>query len=323
MEKKDFWILFLDDEIEDPRENPATIAYQALIDEGFTVKKTSKMSEAIDWYYKAYFDLYILDMDMSMSETKDTFEGNGATVGETLRRLSTMTNVIVYSARGTIKDWITTANYHFTRYVHKDETETALTKVVNEIFMGNETTHPKASSLLSPKSSTPQQTLILCQKGCLLQKENLESLVPNSVWVDNLEDMLKSFSKDSFGCAMIFLSRLPGITRIEDFLTELKTIMSFQPKPHIIFGIPLPRLDKQILKVINLNPFRIMNLESPAIMSELKEAIVSARKFFNTDEIFKIPDTQLERFRNQISEEELAIIREDFADESLDDEEEV
>ena len=123
MKKKDFKILFLDDEIFSDEEpyNPAIIARHELEDAGYNVDVTDKMSIVIESFYQKYYHLYILDIDMG--KVSDSFDGNGTAVGEILKRMSSISNIVIYSARGKLNDWLKAANLHFNYYLHKEKGE--------------------------------------------------------------------------------------------------------------------------------------------------------------------------------------------------------
>ena len=159
MDKSEFKILLMDDEVGEDIKNPPTIALTKLKEEGFTVKETKNMSDVIEWSRKEYFDLYILDIDMSNIDDEYKTKGldedlnednkrNGSTVAEVLRRISSLKNIVMFSAQGKPKDWLKAANFHFQHYVHKNsEVEGSgiegsgieeLLEVVNEIFENND-----------------------------------------------------------------------------------------------------------------------------------------------------------------------------------------
>ena len=74
MEKKDFKILFLDDEIFENYDNPATMAKEEIEDAGYSIDVTNKMSEVINAYHKKYYHLYLLDIDMGKDETNISYQ---------------------------------------------------------------------------------------------------------------------------------------------------------------------------------------------------------------------------------------------------------
>ncbi len=96
----------MDDEIFSDDMNPSIQAAQRLKEDGHWVDVTDRMSEVLAGIQKKYYDVYVLDIDMSY--VKDDIENErGSSIGRVLRQCSSLTNIVVFSARGEIPDWFT------------------------------------------------------------------------------------------------------------------------------------------------------------------------------------------------------------------------
>jgi CheY-like chemotaxis protein len=307
MNKENFRILFLDDEIYAEKSggaiNPAIIAQKALLAEGYSVDVTDKMSDVIDSYYKKYYHLYLLDIDMG--KVADTFDGNGAVVGETLRRLSSISNVIVYSARGKVNDWILAANYHFYAYVHKDWKESKLLEVVNKLFQEVQENAPSLPDF--PDKENSGKSLVYYET-CQIPLETINSKLNDVILCATLDEMIEKTDAEKPNLMLIALPKFPGITKIEAFLEKIKTLAMRQPSPNLIIAIEASKQDEVLLKLVNLHPFRLLNINSPAIETELTEAIEKALFWYNDQEVFDFPDASRVA-RKPITPDEIASMR--------------
>ncbi len=304
MERQDFRILFLDDEIYDREKNPAVLAREELEAAGYAVEVTDKMSDVIEAYYKQYYHLYLLDVDMG--RVKDVFAGNGATVGEVLRRLSSISNVVVYSARGTVKDWLTAANYHFYAYIHKDEGEEKLLGVVEDVFVAVHNSPFKIPSL--QKHPHSDAVLIYDNQDSDVPKR-LRDIYPNLIVFDSLETMPEAIKEYAPQAVVIVIPQFPESMRAQSALmSQLTPIMATQPKPHVLVCLDATRDNRTILQIVNLRPFRLLNRHSPVFENDLREAAESAVLWFGEDEIFELPqETQV--IRKPMTEAEIAALR--------------
>jgi len=311
MEKGEFRILFLDDEIYDEKSNPAVFARETLQDAGYAVDVTDKMSDVIDAYYKRYYHLYLLDIDMG--KVKDEFVGNGATVGEVLRRLSSISNVVVYSARGTVNDWLTAANYHFNSYVHKDEGEEKLLAVVDEIF---ETVKTRVTQLPSlQKREHTDEVVIYGGKEISGALESLRKM-HTVAELDSLEELAARIKEQKPAVAVLVLSQLPqSQAEMAKFTENLKMVMALQSTPHVMVCLDAIRNNPNILKIVNTRPFRILNLHSPVFEREFLEAVEKAVLWFGEDEIYEFPEAG-KIIRKPMTEREIADLRKEDWDDS-------
>ncbi len=306
MEKKDFKILFLDDEIYDEEFNPAVIAKEELENAGYSVEVTDKMSDVIDAYYKQYYHLYLLDIDMGKVE--DIFEGNGTTVGETLRRLSSISNVVIYSAKGTVEDWVKAANYHFYYYVHKDWREEKLLSIVNEIFESVENKPIRIPALNKHEYS---DSALIYYEDCQISKERFQAEVKNLIFTESLSQLSEMAQKEKPKLIIIALPDIPeSMEKRKKFNADLKRIMKIQPIPNIILCIETSRQGKDFLDIVNLHPFRIIDIESATFEKDFKDAVEKAILWYGEEEIYEFPE-ETKIIRKPMSEQEIAALRKD------------
>lgn len=287
MEKKEFKILFLDDEIfsnEDP-DNPAIIAWEELKENGYNIEVTDKMSEVLDAYYKDYYHLYILDIDMG--KVDDIFEGNGATVGEFLRRMSSISNVVVYSARGKVSDWLTAANFHFNEYVHKEQGELGLLAAVDRVF---EQSAQKEIKIPSFNRVEHDNFALAYYEDCLISKQFIEKNIDNLKFQE-LNEIVDSLQTQKPNLVLIMFPKMPEMIYIEEFEKKIKQITQSQPLPNVVICVNASTEDRRILKLVNARPFRILNLESATFQAEFKDAVDKALFWYGEEEIFDFPES--------------------------------
>ena len=307
MGKKDFKILFLDDEIYAEDENPAIIAQEELEAAGYDVEVTDKMSDVIDAYYKQYHHLYLLDIDMGKVE--DVFEGNGATVGEILRRLSSISNVVVYSARGQVKDWLKAANYHFYHYVHKKwGGEEELLSIVDDVFESVQTMPIQVPVLNKPEYS---DSVVMYYEDCQIDLKYFQDKFDTLIVADSLSSLTEMAKEKNPKLVLIVLPNVPeNLSKRKTFEDQLPKVMEVQPMPNVIICIETSKQGKQLLKIVNSHPFRIVDIESVNFEIEFQEAAEKAIFWYGEEEIYELPDeTQI--IRKPMSEQEVADLRKD------------
>lgn len=316
MEKKDFRILFLDDEIYDNKSNPAIFARETLEDAGYAVDVTDKMSDVIDAYYKKFYHLYLLDIDMG--RVNDIFVGNGATVGMVLRRLSSISKVVVYSARGMVKDWLLAANYHFYSYIHKDEGEEKLLDVVNKIFTAVKEDIIQMPSLQKHEHS---DSVLLYGKEVHGVFESLGKKYKVKE-LDNLAELVSQIEDRKPALAVVALSQLPkSQSELVKFRESIQPIMALQPEPHVLVCLDASKDNRIILEIVNMHPFRLLNLQSPSFENELQEAAEKGVLWFGEDEIFELPEED-KIVRRPMTEKEITDLRkENWPDTDWDEQE--
>lgn len=287
MEKQEFKILFLDDEIYEEDDNPAIIAKKTLEQAGYTIEVTDKMSDVITASRRNYYHLYLLDIDMGNVE--DEFDGNGATVGEVLRKVSSIRNVVVYSARGKVSDWTKAANYHFYYYVHKDWGEEKLLEVVDEVFESTKSTPMQIPVLQNEEYS---DSVLIYYEKCQMSFEYINSKFENLIIVDSLSKMVDSVKLNNPKLVLIVFPHVPksDLPKLKTFEENLIKAMAVQPLPNAVVCLEATPNGKRFLNIVNMHPFRIVNIELSDFERQFEEAVNSAVKWYGDKEIFDFPD---------------------------------
>ncbi|HOD55193.1 MAG TPA: response regulator [Candidatus Cloacimonadota bacterium] len=294
MEKKDFRILFLDDEVYKHDGNPAEIAHEAIKEAGYNIEVVDKMSDVIDAYYKNYYHLYILDIDMS--KVSDNFEGNGATVGEVLRRLSSISKVVVYSGAGRVNDWVKSANFHFYYYVQKEESDSKLLSIIDEVFQSTTTQSIKIPSF---ESIEHDNKILVYYAECQIEKEYLNSHLESPQYFDSLDTLKTALDSSKPKLIVIMMQEVVKTFKGPDIISTINQLTAYQPVPNVIFCLDASQEKPTILDVVNARPFRIVNIESSNFEKEFQEAVDKALFWFGENEIFDLPEN------NQLVRKEL------------------
>jgi DNA-binding response OmpR family regulator len=317
--------MFLDDEFFSEETNPAIEAANELENIGYEVKRTDKMSEVIDTFYKSYYDLYILDIDMGKVEDENMKDENGASVGKILRQLSTISKIIVFSARGDVNDWFISANYHFDGYVYKKEDEASQSGIKALIEMVNGKIGIEKKLEFSLKEKTRDKLVYYTVSDNDYIKDNeVNSLISNfghkTRKFEYIEDIIDELDKKTEKPESIVIVK-NELHYDEDYLEVFKKLFSFQPEPQVIFAFKVNSQDRDlVIRLINENPFKLLNIKNN-IKVELENSIKDANIWYGRDEIFELP-TDKEIVRFPLSDKEIDEITKDDRDFYYENEEE-
>ncbi len=316
MEKKDFKILFMDDEIN--FESPAKLAYDKLKNEGYNIEKCDRMSFVIDSYYKTFYHLYILDIDMSRIEDvidNEKYTGTGIKVGEILKKLSSVSEILVYSARGSVDDWFAAANYHFRGYIHKEKDGLEKLEIkINEII---ENYSIKNNLVLRVNKPAENNILMYLKENEKISKDEI-GLIFNGFQIDfkeKLDDVVSAIEEKKYKTILLINKEFESKPSIQE---KLNKIVKNQPKPQVIISVfgkdneDLP----VILPLVNLRPFRLLNMNDINFIENLKEAVKNADIWYGRNEIFDYPE-ESKLVRIPITEDEIKKIMENEYDEII------
>jgi len=290
MEKKDFKILFLDDEIFDHigPPNPATIAKESIEDAGYTIDVTDKMSEVITAYNEKYYHLYLLDIDMGKVDD-DIIKGNGASVGEFLSCMSSTSKIIIYSARGKVDDWIKAANYHFHYYVEKyPETGTGEEHLLSAIDKLFETVKYNPIKIPSLKKPDYSESVLIYYDNCQISRDYFQKKFNQLLFSESIDLLTEMALSENPKLILVALSRLPdNAIDMKNLIDDLDKVMAIQPKPHVIICLGTANAGKKLIEIVNMHPFRIIDTESPQFDNNFNEAVKNAILWYNENEIFE------------------------------------
>lgn len=320
-------ILMMDDEINSKNDNPATQALEKLKEDGHEVETTETMSKVLTSLKEKYFDVYVLDIDMSFVTDERITDATGSDIGKILKERDSMSKIVVFSARGGVQDWFTAANYHFDGYIYKgDNGVEKLSKQIEKISQEKssvslEFSRPKQENrvLLYYHESTPKEKIEIKTIKDLIEKYMPSAEIEEC---NNLKEMKKLAEKES-GLGLMFHSMFKDHS---ETIQTLEEIMKLQPEPHMIVGINGDPSDRNaILNLVNLKPFRLIDLNQPNIPEKIENGIKDAVLWYGKDEIFEYPKEYFDLYGYPLSEEEFEAIQgtdelEGLEDELLEDE---
>ncbi len=285
MNDKNLKIAFMDDEIFNEGEAVPNMAFEQLKKEGYNVTPFDTMSKLLEVFKQEYFDLFILDIDMSQVEDKIKNK-NGISVGEVLKMLSSLSKVIVFSARGVTDDMINAANYHFYKYILKDTGIATLVKTIEEVDEVDDYT-------INFFIDTPEENnaLLLYKQNKYISQDEVKAELEkqfNSIdVVDNLKDAISLKKNNQYTTILLVSEEFPNNEAITDNLKVLNN-----GEENLIFAIYSSINDSDasyIVPLVNLNPFRILNLRLNNKIDELSDFLKKSILWYGRDEIFDFP----------------------------------
>lgn len=299
-------VLLMDDEIASA--DIVRLAIEALEQDGCEVSPVARMSEAMDAFYDRFYKVFVLDIDMS--QLADIQDGDGTDVARFLQALDRDTRVIVFSARGDVHHWFAAANAHVYGYVFKNEENPVehLVQVVREAAQA-----PIAPPALPRPKEPPQKALLVLQDpttslsaGTL--RECAQEALPD--WgihlIHSLKEAAEVFQEDPsiWGLVGAFSDRFS--TR-PSTLKALATLCQSEQTPHVVLGCNGETGHMtSILEMVNMRPFRLLNLHHEELPRLLTETLRKAAYLYGHREILHAPDEFLQRLRLGFSEETMA-----------------
>lgn len=305
-EKKPVSILLMDDEIESP---VIQAAVQYLQNQGFAVDTAHTMSEAIEAYYQRYYDVFILDIDMSM--IPDDQEGDGINVLKRFISLHNQTRVIMYSAAGRSPHWVAAANAHCFAYVHKAEPDALqhLTEYVRSSLTPDE--------LPGSEEQAPPAKILLAAGSEAIQARAAEVIRNTLGWeietASGPEDASAACSRAAeFGAVVVlqpeFKMRLPERQAVT-------SLMAMSPLPQVIVGCEArDAYQSAILTIANHHPFRLLDLAQDDWPQNLASGLAAARTWYGRREIFQADPGAIRRLNINLPDD----ILDEWTDEDMD-----
>ena len=294
-------ILLMDDETDSP---VIQATLQHLRAEGFEVHTAATMAEAIEAYYRRFYDVFILDIDMgALSGT----EGDGLDVLKRFISLHNETRVIMYSAAGRSPHWVAAINAHCFGYVHKAEDD-ALEKLVD--FVRKSRISAPEAPFPSPVSALPRKVLVCAANEVL--KEGAERAVQAAFGKD--AGLLFASDPEDLICqAEALRSELGAIVLLQPVFKMragekrlMQRLLSLGPRPHVLVACEA-RDDFQasILFIANAHPFRLVDTGRDDWEERLAEGLAAAGIWYGRREIFRADPEALARLEIPLSGEDL------------------
>ncbi|MFP4309667.1 MAG: response regulator [Desulfococcaceae bacterium] len=299
METKPIRVLFMDDE---PASEIVQVAVEWMETAGFEVDLVESMSLAVEAYYERFYDVFVLDIDMS--RVADAEEGDGVNVLKRFISLHNETRVIMFSGAGTTPHWFAAANAHCHAYVHKNEPE-SVKRLVSLIQSGAEPAAPAR-----PERKGFSQRVLTCAGGSI-GAEKLEAAVSEALglgWevenVSSLEAANRRLAETpEFAVVLVFLDEFPIFPEEKALLAA---ILAHSPAPQVIVGGPGEDAARDaILFVANHHPFRMINTAEENWPAALAEALKKAIAWHGRREIFPADADALRRLNIQLPPEAL------------------
>jgi len=327
-------ILIMDDEINRGDNNPSIQAEERLKEMGHLVETTEKMSDVLSSIKNRYYDIYILDVDMSFVDDEiDSSKNSGTTIGKVLRERNSFYNIIIFSARGRVWDWFSAANHHFQGYIYKGGSyneDDGVEKLAEHI---KELSEVKIDYTLSMnKYHYENKVMIYYHPDTPVEKISLDNirnildeLLPGAeVEVCTKLAEVKERINANYALVLMFHSMFQDITKTTE---DIKEIFSHQPFPHIIVGIDSSAgwgeeaNRNTILNLVNAHPFKMLDLNQPAAENELKQMIVAALEWYGKHEIFEYPNEFQNFYGYPLTDDDLEAIKgaEDYYDDIEED----
>ena len=291
-------ILLMDDEIHSPI---IQAAIQYLRNRGFAVDTACSISEALEAYYQRYYDVFILDIDMSM--ISGDREGDGIQILKRFVSLHNQTRVIMYSAAGKSPEWLAAANAHCFAYVHKGEKD-ALERLGE--FVQNSL--KSDTQILQIGIQKPPTSILLHAETETLRQNSINTIsrIFGKEWdiriVDTLEKACQMLqNSQSFGIVVVLRK---NFKMRKDERIQIDKLLSVSPSPQVIIGCEATdEYQFAILYIANRHPFRFLNLSTIAWEDELEEALSAARIWYGRREIFPADPEALRRLKITLPEE--------------------
>lgn len=301
MSEKNPKILFMDDE---PASDIVVNAIERLRDAGFVVDFVQTMSEAIEAYYQKYYDVFVLDIDMS-HQAHDQ-EGDGVKVLKRFISLHNQTRVILFSGAGTVQHWFQAANAHCYAYVHKlyNDPITGADSIDMLISQVRVATTGASTPVIPFEMKPPTRALLVGDDPELTGPAR--AVIEQALGVDWSVDVitlnaLDAIALSAYGVLVILQRTFSTRSSERDALAK---VLAIAPKPQTIVGCEgRDECRPSILYIANQHPFRLIDLTDPQWANRLRQALNDARLWYGKPEIFQADMDALQRIHITLPED--------------------
>jgi DNA-binding NarL/FixJ family response regulator len=297
-------ILFMDDEIGDPRARVVHAAIDALRAADFDVTTVRSMSEAIDHFYARFYKVFVLDIDMSHVEDEFSRAGErGTRVAELYRALDNGTAVVMFSMMGLADDWIRVGNRHVSGYVYKGE-EGSVERLVELV---RKAAADESTGLRLPTPRTTGRVVICNQGNEHLDDARLEALVraAGDFTTDfrPFAEMTDALRAPDVVAGLIIADRFDARPAVLDRITA---ICRSQPTPHVVVACEGSDANRpSIVHIVNARPFRIVNLLAADAATAVRDAVCDAARWHGGNECFEAETEYVHRATREIDWDEI------------------
>lgn len=287
-------VLFLDDDIGDPSAATVNAALEALSKQ-FDVKAVKTLAQASEEFYKHAYAAFVLDIDMRhANDTVTPTDRRGSWLAQTMRSLSADTAVIMFSNMGEVPDWIQVANHHVYGYIDKSHEQS----VEHLIAMVGKVIASPPVGWQSPQSRSSGSVLVYRSAACSVEQDQIEKAVsaagdfePKFLPLDKLASALTSKLPDGVREVAAVLIVADELDTRPSTMSNVDLIGSVGPSPNTVYAL---RMEKghlpTVLRVINSQPFRLLNLNDIDIETALTDAIRLAAYWYGGNELFASDD---------------------------------
>jgi len=278
-------LLLMDDE---PTSTLISHAERRIRAAGYNVDLVTTMGEAIAAFHRHYYDLIILDIDMSQSS--DPSAGDGVTVLQQLMALYHQSQVVLFSGAGTVAHWFAASSAHCAGYVAKDESgqdaagapQDSIDRLLQSIARALDS-EPPARRDTGPMPPT----LLLAGNDPALRSDVQAQLAQSGLAISDYSlDEAAALSDETlatFGVVLLLQHEFNTRQRTRQALARL---LSLSPHPHVIAGCDgRNELRDSILYLANQRPFRLINLSQTNWPDQLQAAVSEAQIWYGRAEI--------------------------------------
>ncbi len=271
--------------------------------EGFEVDLAETMTQAIESYYQRFYDVFVLDIDMSHLPDKE--EGDGIRVLKRFISLHNRARVIMFSGAGTVPHWFEAANAHCFAYIAKDESD-SIGQLITCI--GSAVSAAGRYRSMLRKMVCPRRILVYCKDELRKTAVSVISETLGNEWEISESASLTEAAEamnhpEDYG--MVLLMQEMFSTRFSQ-KANLKKIVSVSPLPHVITACQgKDEYRPSILYLANLHPLRMVNLSRPDWTIQLEDALKAGVSWYGKTEIFKADMKALEQIQVTLPEDVL------------------
>jgi CheY-like chemotaxis protein len=297
-------VLFMDDEIHDTQATIVRDAVAALRQQGYDVTAVEKMSDAMDEFYRKFYKVFILDIDMSHVDDVLSQAGErGTRVAEDYRALDNGTAVIMFSAMGLVDDWVRVVNRHIFGYVHKGD-ERAIDRLVDLVATA------AASDTRGLDLPTPRRSgqVLVCNAGASRFDEpalaqQVQAAGDFTPVFCTLGEMAERLTQDDFAAALLLADRFETRPAV---LAKVDAVCAHQATPNVVIGCQgSDQARASILHLINARPFRLVNLLAGDAATALSEAVRDAAYWYGGNECFRAESRYVHRAAQNVDWQKL------------------
>ena len=286
-------ILFMDDE---PYSDVVIQALARLRGCGFIVDFVESLGEAIEAYYSRYYDVFILDIDMSHQSVDE--DGDGVEVLKLFVSLHNQTKVILFSGAGTVPHWFQAASAHCYAYIHKldDDPETGAHSIdrLVDVVQAALATRPVPTS--PARVAPPSKALLVGDDTELFSTARTAiAEVLGADWAIEECSLNTALDADPAAQGVIVVAQRKFEMRasVRDVLARLLAVV---PRPQTIVCCEgRDDLRPSTLFIANHHPFRMLDVTNPQWMAQLRKALEDAHIWYAQQEIQKADPDAIRR----------------------------